>query len=112
MYGIIKDKDKQTGDNMMKKFLSILTIMTLAIGSVYAANLDGDTYRAERAAVEKMTSSGYIAGRADTNVQNVNVQNQDQSKRKWFRRKSYKAPDMKQYYDFGGFHEYKGYNGQ
>ena len=95
----------------MKKILSILTLLAVSTSLSIAANLDGDTYRAEREAVERMHSSGYIQGVAANNVQNTD-QNSSKGKWGWFRRKRYNAPDMKSYYDFGGFHQYKGYNGQ
>jgi len=95
----------------MKKLLSVLTLLAVSTTLSIAANLDGDTYRAEREAVERMHSSGYIQGVSATNVQNATA-NSTKGKRGWFRRNKYQAPDMKSYYDFGGFHQYKGYNGQ
>lgn len=94
----------------MKKVLSILMLLAVTTTAVMA--LDGDTYKAEREKVEGMYSSGYVQGTTTQVAQTTSTKTSGKTKRHWFRRNEYQGPDMNSYYNFGGFNEYKGYNGQ
>lgn len=93
----------------MKKVLTLLALLAFTTTAVMA--LDGDTYRAEREQVEQLHSSGYIMGNSPAYPTGT-VNASSKTKKGWFRRNQYQGPDMDSYYNFGGFNEYKGYNGQ